>query len=183
MKDWLITNWLAIFALIVAFVGGWPGLLKIREYFRPFRLSGSIKFYAPTSSVQPPEDGILVALTLINEGTKNFVWRKLKVTLKKQVKEISIEPKLIPGDLSFNNISPAESDLLNQQLFLPGKPYNGYLLLTAPSGSFSHKRLEPSELYLQFELESGKVVNINMPFVRPKVVHEGKTFPSHGVKF
>lgn len=96
MIDWLHDNWLAVSALIVAFVGGWPGILKIIAHFRPHSLSGSVKFYAFTHSSAPPEDGILFGLSIINEGTKNLIWRKVKGKLKKIGTTIVLNPKMIP---------------------------------------------------------------------------------------
>lgn len=183
MKEWLIKNWLAILALLVAFVGGWPGALKIVEYFRPISLTGSVKFYAPTKSIDPPEEGILLALTLVNEGSKNLVWRKLDGTLEAGGKKITLIPKLIPKTLLLNGEISPQPDLLNQQIIPPGIPSNAYLLLTATPGSFT--TLEPitsGKLGLLFEMESGKIVDVELS-IQANPIQKGENFPSHGIEF
>lgn len=183
MKNWLLNNWLAVLALIVAFIGGLPGLLKIIEYFRPVRLSGSIKFYATTHGSDPPEDGILFGLSIINEGTKNLIWRKMSGKLKEIGTTIVVNPKMIPSDIVFNNIRPCEQDLLKQQSLPPSTPYNGYLLLTAPSGSLEKFTKTEFELHLSFELETGKSVSGVFPVKGTTSVHPGENFTSHQVEF
>jgi hypothetical protein len=97
MSKWLVENWLAILALVVASVGAWPVVIG---YFRPISLKGSIKFLNATSGKDPPSDGFLLAVTLVNEGTKNLVWRKLEGTLSVEGrKKIALVPMLIPKTL------------------------------------------------------------------------------------
>lgn len=182
MNQWLIDNWIAILALLVAFIGGWPGILQIAEHFRPVSLSGSIKFFAPTTSIDPPEDGIVVALTLLNEGSKNLVWRKLSGTLKNDETEIILTPRLVPETLFLNGREPLQPDLLKQQLISPGNPFNGYLLLTAKSGVFPAEKTS-SQLSLRFELESGKHIEVQLRFVGTHPVQQGETFPTHSTTF
>ena len=183
MKDWLFNNWLAVLALIVAFVGGWPGLLKVIEHFRPFRLSGSVKFYAFTQGTDPPEGGILFGISIINEGTKNLIWRKVNGKIKNLRSTINVTPKMIPPGIVFNNIKPCEQDLLKQQILSPLTPYNGYLLLVAPYGSLGKYNKTAFDLHLQFELETGKSVNVVLPVKGRMCVKSGENFPSHSVEF
>jgi len=183
MRNWLITNWLAILALIVAFVGGWPGLLKIIENFRPFHLSGSVKFYAFTQGSEPPEDGIILGLSIINEGNKNLIWRKLKGKLTKGKTPISLNPKMIPTDIVFGKVKPTERDLLKQQVLLPSIPHNGYLLLVAPPGSLTEYNKASFDVQLEFELETGNSVNVVLPIKGTMSVQSGENFPSHSVEF
>jgi hypothetical protein len=183
MKQWLIINWLAILALLVAFVGGWPGVLKIVEHFRPIYLTGSIKFFVVTKSSDPPEEGLLVALTIVNEGTKNLVWRKVEGTLLANNHTIALTPKLIPKGASLQDQIPLQPDLLNQQTISPGSPFNGYLLLTAPPGSFAVPEQTPSgKLRLRFEVESGDTVYAELP-IHAQPVQKGENFPSHKAGF
>lgn len=181
MENWLIEHWLAILALLVAFVGGLPGVLKVIEHFRPISLTGSIKFFAPTKSVDPPEGGILLAVTLVNQGSKNLVWRKLAGTLSVGGKKIALVPKLIPNTLLLQGRLP-QPDLMNQQSILPGTPVNAYLLLTETSGRLTGVPISPSKLCLRFELESGGRVVLGMPFVGQHVVQKGETYPSHSIE-
>ena len=183
MIDWLHDNWLAVSALIVAFVGGWPGILKVITHFCPYSLSGSVKFYAFTHSSAPPEDGILFGLSIINEGTKNLIWRKVKGKLKKIGTTIVVNPKMISTEIVVNNIKPCEQELLKQQSLSPSTAYNGYLLLTAPSGSLEKFNKTVFELHLKFGLESGKSVNVVLPVKGTLSVKSGENFPSHNVEF
>jgi len=180
---WLIANWIAVVALVVAIVGGVPGILKIIEYFRPVSLSGSIKFFANTSSVNPPEDGILIAVSLVNEGTKNLVWRRIEGTIKAGGNKIALIPKLIPNTLLLpSGVSP-QPDLLNQQTIPPGTPVNAYLLLTATRGSLAP--LEPilnGKIVLLFEMESGRTVDAALA-IQAHIINKGENFPSHGIEF
>jgi hypothetical protein len=183
MKEWLFKNAIAILALVVATVGGWPGILKIIEHFRPIALTGSIKFFAITKSIDPPEEGILIALTLVNEGNKNLVWRKLDGTFESVGKKFTLIPKLIPQSLLLNGEIAPQPDLLNQQTISTGSPVNTYLLLTATPGSFS--RLEPitsGNIGLRFEVESGKKVDVKLSF-EGHPIQKGENYPSHGVGF
>jgi len=180
---WSINNWIAVVALIVAILGGVPGILKIIEYFRPISLSGSIKFFVNTSSVNPPEDGLLIAVTLINEGRKNLVWRKIEGTLHAGGKKIDLITKLIPNTLELPGSVSPQPDLLNQQTIPPGTPINAYLLLTATHGSLTP--LEPilnGKIILLFEIESGRTVDIALP-IHGHTINKDKNFPSHGVAF
>ena len=176
---WLIEHWLAIMALLIAVVGGVPGVLKIIQYFRPISVTGSIKFYTTTKSTDPPEDGLLLAITLVNEGTKNLVWRNLASILQLQSKKIKLKPKVIPNSLSVLGQEPASKDLLYQQSILPGNPFNGYILLSGAPGDLTGRPIAPSQLYLLFELESGKIVKVNLPITGANHVQESETFPSH----
>ena len=180
---WFTKNWIAIVALIVAVIGGLPGLLQIIEHFRPFILRGSIKFYAPTVSTEPPQDGIIVALTLLNEGSKDLVWRKLDGVLTINGKDVSLTPTLIPENMMFNNQKAPEKDLLKQQVFVHTMPLNGYLHFTAPYRSVGAGYIEPSKLCLRFELESARIVDIELPFVGSHPIKKGETFPTHDMKF
>jgi len=180
--QWLIANWIAVVALIVAIVGGVPGILKIIEYFRPISLSGSIKFLANNNSVDPPEDGILIAVTLVNEGTKNLVWRRIEGTLKAGGSKIALIPKLIPNTLLLSGGVSPQPDLLTQQTIPPGIPVNTYLLLTATRGSLAP--LEPilnGKIILLFEMESGRTVDVGLS-IQAHIINKGENFPSHGIE-
>jgi len=179
---WFKENWIALLALVVAFFGGGPGILQIVEHFQPVSLSGSIKFYAPTKSLDPPEDGIVVAITLLNEGSKNLVWRKLSGTLELDGTKINLTPRLVPESLSLNGQGSLQPDLLKQQLISPGNPVNGYLLLTAKSGVLATEKT-PSKLSLRFELESGKHVEVQLPFLGVHPIQPGESFPTHSTTF
>jgi hypothetical protein len=181
--DWLRNNALALTALIIAIFGGLPGLLKIIEYFRPISLKGSIKFYAPTSGDNPPSDGILVAVTLVNQGSKELVWRKVTGKLTLGGNQISLQPSLITKSQAFNNVRPWEKDLLKQQVLTPGIPINGYLHFLAPKGSIGTGFVSPSKLYLLFESESGRLAGITLPFIGNHPLGEGESFPTHEVSF
>ena len=180
---WLFTNWIAVVALIVAIVGGVPGILKIIEHFRPVSLAGSIKFLVNTNSVDPPEDGMLIAVTLINEGTKNLVWRKIEGTLKTGGNKIALIPKLIPNTLLLpSGVSP-QPDLLNQQTIPPGTPVNAYLLLSASHGSLASIGTIPNgKIILSFEMESGRSVDVALA-IQSHIINKGEHFPSHGIGF
>lgn len=181
--NWLKSNALALVALIVAILGGLPGLLKIIEHFRPISLKGSIKFYAPTSGDNPPFEGILVALTLINQGSKELIWRKITANLEIKGNRVSLQPSLITPAQAFNNVRPWENDLLKQQVITPGVPINGYLHFLAPKGSIGTGFVSPSRLFLQFETEAGRSARATLHFVGNHPLGENESFPTHGVTF
>ena len=180
MQHWLGEHWLAVLALVVAFIGGWPGVLQIIEHFRPVSLSGSIKFFAPTESSNPPRYGILLALTLLNKGSKNLVWRALKGTLVLGGKRIPLAPMSIPSSLSLNGQHSLAPDLMNQQVIPPGTPINPYLLLGADE---QLSGLTPLKVIIQFELESSKSISIDLPFDGVHPVRPGEGFPTHSMRF
>ena len=107
----------------------------------------------------------------------------MKGKLKAGIKTTLLYPKLIPMDIEFENIRPAEKDLLGQQVLLPSKPFNGYLLLTAPVGSMVKYNKTSFDLYLEFKLEMGKTVNVVLPIRGTMSVQSGENFPSHNIKF
>ncbi len=183
MMEWLAKNWLPILALLVAFVGGWPGILKIAEHFRPISLTGSIKFFALTTSADPPEEGILLALTLLNEGNKNLVWRKIEGTLEAGGKKVALIPKMIPKSLLLNGDISPQPDFLNQQTIPPGTPVNAYLLLTGNLGSFSALNpIASGNLGLRFQTESGRDADVKLS-IQTHALQKGETYPSHGIEF
>jgi hypothetical protein len=181
MKEPLLDNWMSILALLVAIVGGCPGILQIIEYFHSISLSGSVKFFGPTDPY-PLEDGVFFAVTIVNEGKKNLVWRGLKGMLEANRRKLPLIPKLIPDTLLLNGKMP-QPDLLNLQCFHPGIPVNAYLLLTAKHSSLSG--IPPTEyrkLYLWFEAESGKSIELELP-IGGHPVSRGETFPTHQTGF
>jgi hypothetical protein len=180
MISWLVDNWLAVVALLVAFVGGWPGVLQIADRLRPISLSGSIKFFAHTKSPDSPDAGILLAVTLLNEGSKALVWRKLSGKIRQDGKALALTPLLIPETLLLPNGECPQPDLLKQQSIVPGIPTNAYLLL-ANTAHQSTIGPEPSVLKLRFELESGRVVPLDLRFQNVHPLEPGESFPTHPI--
>lgn len=178
---WLIDNWLAVIALIVAFFGGWPGALKIVEHFRPISLSGSIKCFTCTTSTVSPRFGALLALTLLNDGSKNLVWRNLRGTfILDDGRNVSTSPMLIPPDLHLIDQQILIPDLMTQQVIPPQTPINCYLLLTADEPFLDRT---PSKVTLQFKLESSKSLYLDLRFEGVHPVQPGEVFPTHSLTF
>jgi hypothetical protein len=65
---------------------------------------------------------------------------------------------------------------------LPGIPVNGYLLLAAKSDVLAAER-STSELKLQFELESGRIIELELPFKGVHPVQQGESYPTHSMTF
>lgn len=176
--DWLADNWLALLALIVAVAGGLPGILQAVDFFHPVSLVGSIKFYAPTTSVDPPESGIVLALTLLNQGRRAMVWRKLTGVMRYAGEEADLEARWIPDSLLLNG-QPARPDLAALQSVAPGAPVNAFLLMVFSSGEIAGADWSSSVLVLQFEDESGKVRDLHLPLDVGGPAPPGTRFPSH----
>ena len=177
---------LAITALVIACIGGLPGLLQIIKHFTPILLKGSIKFYVRTASDIPnvlQSDGFLIALTLVNEGSKEMVWRNVTASLLLEGKIIKLEPTLISKDLILNDEKPYTKDLLKCQVFTPSQPLNGYMHFNAPTGSLGAGHFSPTRLNLQFELESGRFSIFELPFIGIHLIKEGEAFPTHNAEF
>jgi len=174
-------NWLALLALLVALVGGLPGALQALEFFRPVVLVGSVKYFAPTRSPSPPESGLLLAITLFNEGRRSLVWKKVTGSLALAGEEIAMDPRWIPDEFELNGQSP-RPDLLSQQSIPPGAVVNAYLLLVTSEEVSAD--LAESTVKLRFETESGRVVELALSLDVGGPVPGGVRFPSHpGIGF
>jgi len=176
--DWLAGNWLALLALIVAAVGGLPGILQAVDFFHPVSLVGSVKFFAPTTSVDPPERGIVLALTLLNQGRRVMVWRKLTGVMRYAGEEADLEARLIPDSLLING-QPARPDLAALQSVAPGAPVNAFLLMVFSSSEIEVADWNRSDLVLQFEDESGKLQDLHLSMDIGGPTPPGTRFPSH----
>ncbi len=170
----------SLFGVIILLLPYWVLQKFILNYSS---LSGSIKFYGSAPSINPSGDGLIIALTLLNEGGKSLVWRKLNSYIKKGKNKTILTAKLIPPHMVINGVSLFKNDILKQFVFHPETPINGYILLAAPFGSLSKYKKSQFDLYLEFELESGKTEKIILPVQGTTSVQSGENYPTHGVNF
>ena len=180
-----IDRWLAIVALVIALFGGVPGFFQVLAYLRPVSLTGSIKFVLYTSP-RPgqPNCGIIAALTLVNEGTKPLVWRKVDADILVNGKTTRLQAVLIREQMVFQGKRLCEADLLKTQVLEPGQPVNGYMGFDAVEGSVGSENAPPSEMHLRFELESGRTVKLALPIPKTPIEEASRgEFPTHGIQF
>jgi hypothetical protein len=141
MCDLIRHNWLSIFSLLVATIGGVPGIVSvIRQFNSKARLIVNL-IGGMTGTITFPNDSneytiMLFSMTISNEGSNPLSPSVFNMAIKSGNKYIKLQNRLIPEDMKIqSNVQeirlkePWKHDLLRYQgVISEAMPVNGHLL-------------------------------------------------------
>jgi hypothetical protein len=143
MGAYFAANWLAILSLIVALVGGVPGIVTIINHWRDVpRFSFSLAQWISGESISDDRTVPFIFLTgtASNPGKQPLLPACYELRLQVRTNEYQLERTLIPEDISFGSErqiiqvdKPWARDLQRRpDSIVPGLPVLGFLMFLAP---------------------------------------------------
>ena len=188
-------NWIAIVSLIIALIGGIPGILSVVNQIRErsiltFRLVNVITGVQMNEKTKEPNTMIFITGTASNEGSVAITpaYFELKGTLNE--KRVEFKKQLIPSNVIFNseeqNIfveDPSRNDLQRySSTITKGMPLHGHLMFLAPNVGVDELRSNFDRLKLSLICVDVLGKQHKAP-IQLALHHGGGTvFPKHGVK-
>ena len=108
MEAFIEQHWLSIISLIVAALGGIPGILAVVNHFKSSAKLSVKPSTVMFGDVQFNSDSIeytvvFIALTVSNEGEKNLSPAVFDLAIKKERSWIQLERRLIPKNIQFHS--------------------------------------------------------------------------------
>lgn len=193
MMNFMQENWewlLAVLALIVALIGGIPGLLKVISFFEsPYELRVNFVNVAVGEMDEGTDhySTVFLTMTITNKGEKPFTPAVFDFEYKKDRKWIRFERRLIPDDLTLGSVKqnitlvkPHEKDL--QRFNKPisyAFPVQGFLF-------FVSKEITLSELRRKNQLRLICTDIFDKQWIREFKIGDELTrrtnYPKHGIE-
>ena len=193
--EFLRNNWLAIISLLVALIGGVPGVIAVinqrknRPIFR-FDLVNVITGEMPKKPSGDVHTMILLTGTASNEGNSVLSPAYFELECKVDGTWIKFEKTLIPEDAQFQSdvqdIQLASAWRRDLQRFSStvtrGMPLNGHLMFISPNVPLVKVRNKPD---LQLKLTCWDIFgkeHVTPIVLSSNAIGAGAMYPKHGLK-
>ena len=193
--EYLTKNWIAILSLVVALIGGIPGIISVLNYFKDkpilsYRLVNLITGAYLDESSGEEKTILFLTGTLSNEGSKVLTPAYFELKGSLDGEKLKFEKRLIPENVNFGSdrqsilaTDPSKNDLQKfNSTISTGIPLHGYLLFYTSDIALDklQKNLEKLKLILVCidVFEKKYKVSINLQLNNGG----GVEYPKHGLK-
>ena len=187
MEEFIEKNWVALISLLVALIGGAPGIIAIINHFRN-RIVFDFKIEGITIGGINNKAVILLTGTITNAGNKPLRPDTYNLEVKIDKKWFKLDKTVIPKKSILNSDSQKisienlyENDLLKiDQSIISSSPVRGHLMFTTNKISLAKLRDEEYTLKLIcFDIFNKK---FQTKFPRPQYnPNQPIKFPRHGM--